>query len=314
MASRAAFFVNLTSLALAVLVASVPSVRSAEGSGTFVVIADLHFNPFDPPELATALAMSAPAAWQAIFASAQGSGDVADRRGHQPRAAGLGPRRLRPRHGERGLRHRAGRFSGARLQAKAADGAWRRSRSPAVADMATKTTLFVADPWPMRSAASLPSWRSATRIRAAATTRSSPAGRYLAATRETVRRLVGAERLEADFAETWAAAGYYAARHPTVANGLIVVLNDVLWSTQYRDACGSHGLAAAAGHDELAQRAAGAATRGRRPGLDGASHPLGDRCLLDDQRQGPVLSGEGRSVPEGAVRFRASALLWNTAT
>ena len=64
MASRVA------SLALAVLVASVPSVRGAEGSGTFVVISDLHFNPFDPPKLATALAMSAPAAWQAIFTAA----------------------------------------------------------------------------------------------------------------------------------------------------------------------------------------------------------------------------------------------------
>jgi hypothetical protein len=72
-----------------------------------------------------------------------------------------------------------------------------------------------------------------------------PGGRYLAATREMVRRLVGAERLEPDFDETYAAGGYYAARHPTLANGLIVVLNDVLWSTRYRDACGTDGLAAA---------------------------------------------------------------------
>jgi len=34
------------------------------------------------------------------------------------------------------------------------------------------------------------------------------------------------------------------ARHPTVANGLIVVLNDVMWSPHYQDTCGSNGLAA----------------------------------------------------------------------
>src|SRR5260370_32278803 len=60
-----------------------------------------------------------------------------------------------------------------------------------------------------------------------------------------VRRLVRAERLAPDFDETYAAGGYYAVRHPTVANGLIVVVNDVLWSTRYRDACGTDGLAAA---------------------------------------------------------------------
>lgn len=90
-----------------------------------------------------------------------------------------------------------------------------------------------------------------------------PGGSYLAATRETVRRLVGADRLEPDFDATYAAGGYYAMRHPTVANTLIVVLNDVLWSTKYRDACGTDGLAAAQTmldwlRDRLArQRAAG---------------------------------------------------------
>jgi hypothetical protein len=55
MARRVAFFVDLAALSLAALIASVPSVRGAEGSGTFVVISDLHFNPFDPPELATVI-------------------------------------------------------------------------------------------------------------------------------------------------------------------------------------------------------------------------------------------------------------------
>jgi len=71
MAGRFAFFIGLAAfvLALAGLIASVRSVRGAEGSGTFVVITDFHFNPFEPPELATALAMSAPAAWPATLTS-----------------------------------------------------------------------------------------------------------------------------------------------------------------------------------------------------------------------------------------------------
>jgi len=75
MAGRVAFFAGLATLASALaragLIASVPSVRGAEGSGTFVVITDFHFNPFEPPELATALAGSAPAAWPATFTSAK---------------------------------------------------------------------------------------------------------------------------------------------------------------------------------------------------------------------------------------------------
>src|SRR5260370_41485475 len=90
-----------------------------------------------------------------------------------------------------------------------------------------------------------------------------------------VRRLVRAERLAPDFDETYAAGGYYAVRHPTVANGLIVVVNDVLWSTRYRDACGTDGLAAAQAmlgwfRDRLArQRASGGG------GRLGAPHPRG---------------------------------------
>ena len=75
MAGRFAFFGGLAALVLALalagLITPVRSVRGAEGSGTFVVITDFHFNPFEPPELATTLAMSAPAAWPATFTSAK---------------------------------------------------------------------------------------------------------------------------------------------------------------------------------------------------------------------------------------------------
>ena len=283
MARPATFFVRLC--ALVVLGMAGPSVRAAGESGTFAVISDIHFNPFAPPkDQATsrigedtnhALLTSG----LATFARAMASADFA-----------IVPGDLLA-HG---------------FNAKAAAALGVDPSSPAVDDMAAKTTLFVADALAEALGGKPAFVALGNEDSKCGDYKVEPGGPYLAATREAVRRLVGAERLEADFAETWAAAGYYAARHPTVANGLIVVLNDVMWSPQYQDTCGSNGLAAAAGHDELAAREAGAAARGRRPGLAGASHPLGNRCLRHDQRQGPVVSGEGRSVPEGAVRVRAS--------
>jgi hypothetical protein len=112
MARRVAFFAGLAALALAGLIASVPSVRGAEGSGTFVVISDFHFNPFDPPELATALARSAPAAWQATFTAAKDQAMSRTGEDTNPRTAGLKSRPLRESRGECGFRHRGGRFSG----------------------------------------------------------------------------------------------------------------------------------------------------------------------------------------------------------
>ena len=76
-----------------------------------------------------------------------------------------------------------------------------------------------------------------------------PGGSYLAATRETVRRLVGAHLVAPDFDETYAAGGYYALRHPTAPDVDIIVLDDVLWSERYVNSCGTSeaGMAAAKG-------------------------------------------------------------------
>src|SRR5260370_9760501 len=84
MARRVAFFVGLAALALAGLAACVPSVLGVEGSGTFVVISDLHFNPFEPPELATALARSAPAAWRAALPAANDQAMLTDTADNHP--------------------------------------------------------------------------------------------------------------------------------------------------------------------------------------------------------------------------------------
>ena len=239
MASRVA------SLALAVLVASVPSVRGAEGSGTFVVISDLHFNPFDPPKLATALAMSAPAAWQAIFTAAndQAMSKTGEDTNHALLASGLAAFAKAAASADFAIV--PGDFLAHEFEEKASKALGVAPTSQAAGEMAVKTTIFVADALVDALGGKPAIVALGNNDSSCGDYRIEPGGSYLAATKETARRLVGAERLDPDFDETYAAGGYYAARHPTVANALIVVLNDVLWSTKYRDACGTDGLAAA---------------------------------------------------------------------
>ena len=220
MARPATFFVRLC--ALVVVGMAGPSVRAA-GDNTFAVLSDIHFNPFAPKNQATsrigedtnqALLTSGLAA----FARAMAHADFA-----------IVPGDLLA-HG---------------FNAKAAAALGVDPSSPAVDDAAAKTTLLVAGALAEALDGKPAFIALGNEDSKCGDYKIEPGGPYLAATRETVRRLVGAERLEADFAETWAAAGYYAARHPTVANGLIVMLNDVLWSPHYQDTCGANGRVAA---------------------------------------------------------------------
>jgi sphingomyelin phosphodiesterase acid-like 3 len=260
---RAAFFASLTSLALAVLVAAVPSVRSAEGSGTFAVITDLHFDPFDPPQLAAALVASAPAAWPAILASAndQAMSRTGEDTNHALLASSLAIFAKAAASADFALV--PGDLLAHGFEEKAAKALGVALTSQAVADMAVKTTIFVGDALAGALGGKPAIIALGNNDSHCGDYRIEPGGSYLAATREAVRRLAGAGHLEPDFDETYAAGGYYAMRHPTVADMLIVVLNDVLWSTKYRDACGTDGFAAAQAmfdwlRDRLArQRAAG---------------------------------------------------------
>ncbi len=245
MARRVASFAGLAALVLAGVIASVPSVWGAEGSGTFVVISDLHFNPFDPPALATTLARSAPAAWRATFAAArdQAMSPTGEDTNHALLVSSLVPFAKAVAGADFAIV--PGDFLVHEFDAKAAQALGVAPASQAVGDMAVKTTLFVGDAL-ADALAGKPAIVALGNVDSSCGDyRIEPGGRYLAETREMVRRLVGAERLEADFEQTYATGGYYAARHPTLANGLIVVLNDVLWSAKYRDACGTDGLAAA---------------------------------------------------------------------
>jgi hypothetical protein len=267
MAGRVAFFSGLaalaSALALAGLIASVPSVRGAEGSGTLVVITDFHFNPFEPPELAATLAISAPAAWPATFAAVrdQAMSRTGEDTNHALLVSSLVPFAKAVASADFAIV--AGDFLAHEFNDKASRALGVAAESQTAREMAVKTMFFVGDAL-ADALAGKPAIIALGNVDSSCGDyRIEPGGSYLAATRPMVRRLVGAERLEPDFDATYAAGGYYAARHPTIANGLIVVVNDVLWSANYRDACGTDGLAAAQAmlgwlRDQLArQRGAG---------------------------------------------------------
>lgn len=227
------------------MIASDPSAYGTEGSGTVVVISDLHFDPFDPPALAAALAGSAPTTWQAAFASVdnQAMSRSGEDTNHALLVSSLAA--FAKRAADADFAIVPGDFLAHEFEDKAAKALNIAPTSPAAGEMAVKTTVFVADLLADALAGKPAIVALGNNDSSCGDYRIEPGGSYLANTRETVRRLVGTARLEADFDETYAAAGYYAARHPTVANGLIIVLNDILWSTKYRDACGTGGQAAA---------------------------------------------------------------------
>ena len=145
MAGRVASFAGLAALVLAGLIASVPSLWGAEGSGTFVVISDLHFNPFDPPALATVLARSAPAAWKATFAAArdQAMSRTGEDTNHALLASSLVP--FAKAMADADFAIVPGDFLVHEFDAKAAKALGVAPTSQAAGDMAVKTTLFVGD-------------------------------------------------------------------------------------------------------------------------------------------------------------------------
>lgn len=138
-------------------------------------------------------------------------------------------------------------------------------RDPKVMDMAVKTTRFVAD----SIAQALPDRPIIVALgnndSGCGDYEIAPGGRYLAETAETVRRLAGPELIAADFDQTYHAGGYYAVQHPGRPETLILVINDVLWSEKYHDACGAGDEAAAQAmlswlSERLAEQKAGGGT------------------------------------------------------
>lgn len=244
-ARRFAVFVNLASLVVAAAIGSLPSASRAGETGTFAIVSDLHFNPFDPPERGRLLAGAAPTDWPAILGAPddQAMSPIGQDTNHALLASSLAT--IAKAAAGVDFAIVPGDLLAHDFEVRAAKALGVEPTSQAAGDMAIRTTMFVADALAGALGGKTTIVALGNNDSSCGDYRIEPGGSYLAATRDTVRRLVGAALLEPDFDQTYAAGGYYAVRHPTVPNALIVVLNDVLWSTKYRDACGADGLAGA---------------------------------------------------------------------
>jgi hypothetical protein len=232
-------------LAAGFLILANATTHSADETGSFVVISDIHFDPFSIPELASTMASSPPGTWPAILASAvnQPMSRPGQDTNHALLVASLAAFAKAMEGADFAIV--PGDFLAHDFHAKAETTFAHPLTPQAAHDLAVGTTLFVTDAITKALGGKPGIVALGNNDSGCGDYRIDPGGRYLAGTREAVRRLVGAERLAPDFDETYAAGGYYAVRHPTVANGMIVVLNDVLWSAHYHNDCGRGGLAAA---------------------------------------------------------------------
>jgi hypothetical protein len=231
-------------LAAAIFVTAMKAAAALADDGTFALVSDIHFDPFDPPGLARTLATVPPADWMERFAALPDApaSQYGTDTNHVLLASALAAIGRQSADADFAI------FSGDLLshdfEDDAATALGVARGSDELKDFAARTSIFVAD----SLAAALPGKPVIVALgnndSACDDYEVDPGGGYLAGLRDTVRQLAGPDRVAADFTETYAAGGYYAVRHPTVADTLIVVLNDVLWSQRYQDACGSNGLAA----------------------------------------------------------------------
>jgi hypothetical protein len=233
----------------AVLVAFVltfgPGEARAEPSGTFALISDIHFDPFDPDGLAKTLAVTDAEDWMARFAALPPgpASQYGKDTNHVLLSSALAAIAEAAASADFAI------VGGDLLSHEFEDDTARALGVPlgsaAQRDFSKRTTIFVAEALGEAFAGKPVILALGNNDSDCGDYEIEPGGGYLAATRGTVRNLVGADLAAADFDATYAAGGYYAARHPTVANTLILVVNDILWSERYQDACGKDGIAAA---------------------------------------------------------------------
>lgn len=232
----------LFALAAGVVGGAVVPARAEQA--TVAIVSDIHFNPFAEPSLAPALAGAAPSDWRAILA--QGTQAVSPH-GEDTNEALLDSALAALGQAASGtemvivtgdlLAHRFGDLASQALNVP--------PDAPDARAMAAQTALYVMS----RLRGALPGKPIVMALgnndSECGDYRITPDGAFLAATRETVRQLAGPERVAEDFNATYTAGGYYAARHPGRERTTLVVVNDVLWSTEYQNACGAGGDGAA---------------------------------------------------------------------
>jgi sphingomyelin phosphodiesterase acid-like 3 len=238
-----------------------PPARAAEPRGTFGLISDFHLDPFDPPEIAARLVATPVEDWPSVFATIEEQAMSPWGRDTNFALFASSVAAFAKSVAEADFVVVPGDFIAHEFEKKAADTLGLAPTDDRIRELATKTTLFVGE--------SLARFLPQIPIILALGNNDSdcgdyqitPGGRYLADTLDMVRRLAGAGLVTPDFDKTYAAGGYYAVRHPGLPKTLILVMNDVLWSTKYRDVCGARGEAAAEAmlgwlRDRLAEREA----------------------------------------------------------
>ncbi|WP_210485401.1 metallophosphoesterase [Microvirga antarctica] len=222
-----------------------PRSASAAEIRRFAVVSDIHFNPFATPTLAKALANSEPEKWRAILGSPGIS--VLSRRGEDTNAALLesAMAALSRAAADADFLLVPGDFLAHEFEELAAKAVGASPASENIRALTLKTVSYVGT----SLQAAVPGRPVVVALgnndSDCGDYRIEPGGAFLAATLDIVRELAGAHLVAKDFEQTYRAAGYYSMRHPTLPNTTIVVLNDVVWSADYRNACGENGLEAA---------------------------------------------------------------------
>jgi sphingomyelin phosphodiesterase acid-like 3 len=218
--------------------------RAENATGSFLHVSDIHFDPFATPGVAASLLPLNVDRWQARLVAAP---DQTMARFGEDTNFPLLDSALAAMHAaarDVDFIIYTGDMLAHRFEDKAAKALQVEPRSSLVQAMAVETTIFVA-----KALARVASGRPViialgNNDAACGDYRIDPGGPYLAATRNTVRELLGNLEIDPGFDRTYAAGGYYAVRHPARPDITILVLNDVLWSNEYRDACGSDGVRA----------------------------------------------------------------------
>ncbi|MET0429140.1 MAG: metallophosphoesterase [Microvirga sp.] len=238
---------------------------AAADPGRFALISDIHFDPFAQPALASELGPRAAAEWPAILGTS--GGPAISGRGQDTNPALLSSTlsTLGAAAGDVDFVIVAGDLLAHRFDQKAAGALGTAGSAELVRSLAARTALYVGG----AVGRALPGRPVVISLgnndSDCGDYRLDPGGPFLAATRDAVRGLAGPAQLMPDFDRTFEAAGYYGLRHPTVPGAVILVVNDVLWSTEYRDACGTRGTTAAdAMMDWVEARLAEAARAGER--------------------------------------------------
>jgi sphingomyelin phosphodiesterase acid-like 3 len=272
-----------------------PLLAAAPGAaGTMVAISDIHFDPFANPSIAQALRARAPKQWQEVLALDAGRGLPtygSDSNGALLLSALDALERLAS---SADIVVMPGDLLSHHFNRKAANVLGAQADGEEVRAFAATTTRFVIEAVRQAAAGRPVVYALGNEDAACGDYAIVPNGAYLTEVGQAVKAAAGSDFLYPSFDRTFTAGGWYAMRHPGLRRGTIVVLNMVLWSSRYRDRCGTGGEDAAFEQLAFLRAALGEAReRGEKvwlvahipPGID--SH--GSAASADPCQRQPVM-------------------------